>query len=127
MKTQVLRSDRDFVSLPLVEGGGEMRAVIWPGMGARHRSMHYVTLAAGGQTVPHRHPDSEAVYYVISGQGVFLDLDTGTTYPVHPGSVVLMTPGTHYQITAASAAVMVCVGGPCPPDPALYASIGGYS
>jgi quercetin dioxygenase-like cupin family protein len=123
MKTRVLRSDRDFVALPLVEGGGEVRAIIWPGMAARHRSMHYIALAAGARTMPHRHPDSEAVYYMISGEGAVLDLDTGATHAVHPGSVVLMTPGTRYQIAAAPTAAMTCVGGPCPPDPALYASI----
>ena len=126
MKTQVLRSDRDFVALPLVEGGGEVRAIIWPGMAARHRSMHYIALAAGARTVPHRHPDSEAVYYVISGEGAIYDLDAQITHPVHPGSVVLITPGTRYQI-GASNRELVCIGGPCPPDPALYESIGGHS
>ena len=122
MKTQVLRSDRDFVALPLVEGGGEVRAIIWPGMAARHRSMHYIALAAGARTVPHRHPDSEAVYYVISGEGAIRDLDAGATHVVHAGSVVLTTPATRYQIVASNRG-LVCVGGPCPPDPALYASI----
>jgi len=123
MKTQVLRSDRDFVALPLVEGGGEVRAIIWPGMAARHRSMHYIALAAGARTVPHRHPDSEAVYYVISGEGLILDLDAGTTHSLHTGSVVFMTAGTRYRIAAGRATAMICVGGPCPPDPALYTSI----
>ena len=123
MKTQVLRSDRDFVTLPLVDGKGEARAVVWPGTGARHRSMHYIALGAGARTVPQRHPDSEAVYYVISGEGAIRDLDTGATHAVHAGSVIFMTPATRYQIAAAPAAAMICVGGPCPPDPALYASI----
>ncbi len=120
MKVQVLRTNRDYVALPLVEGGGEVRAVVWPGVGARHRSMHYIALAAGGRTVPQRHPDSESVYYVIIGEGMILDLDTGATHPVHAGSVVFMTLSTRYQIAAGPAAAMTCVGGPCPPDPALY-------
>lgn len=123
MKTQVLRSDRDFVALPLAEGGGEVRAIIWPGMAARHRSMHYIALAAGARTVPHRHPDSESVYYVIEGRGEVLDLDAGSRHPIHPGSVVFMTPDTRYQIVAKDTA-LTCVGGPCPPDPALYPSEG---
>ena len=124
MKTQVLRSNRDFVALPLVDGPGEARAVVWPGMGARHRSMHYIALGAGARTVPQRHPDSEAVYYVINGEGAIVDLDAGTTHAVHAGSVVFMTAGTRYRIAAARAGAMTCVGGPCPPDPALYPSEG---
>jgi quercetin dioxygenase-like cupin family protein len=126
MKTQVLRADRDFVPLPLIEGGGEARAIVWPGMGARHRSMHYIALGAGGQTVKHWHPDSEAVYYIIEGEGEIHDLNAGTSHPIHPGSVLLITPGTRYEIRASSSGVTF-VGGPCPPDPALYASIGGRS
>ncbi len=125
MRTQVLRSDRDYVALPLVQGGGEVRAVVWTGMAARHRSMHYIALAVGGRTVPHRHPDSEAVYYVISGEGAIEDLDAGSSHPVHPGSVVLITAGSGYQIAAGAGSALVCVGGPCPPDPALYAAVAG--
>ncbi|MDR7417304.1 MAG: cupin domain-containing protein [Armatimonadota bacterium] len=124
MKTQVLRADHDFVALPLVEGRGEVRAIIWPGMAARHRSLHYLSLAAGARTVPHRHPNSEAVYYVISGTGAVHDLDAEAAYAVRAGSVVLMTAGTRYRIAAAPDAALVCIGGPCPPDPALYASAG---
>jgi len=123
MRVQVLRADRDYVVLPLVEGKGEVRAVVWPGVSARHRSMHYITLAAGGCTVPHRHPDSEAVYYVISGEGAIADLDAGASHPVRPGSVVLVTPGSRYRIAAAAHSQLICVGGPCPPDPALYAAV----
>lgn len=122
MKTQVLRADRDFVPLPLIDGAGEARALVWPGMGARHRSMHYLALAAGARTVPHRHPGSEAVYYVISGGGAVHDLDSDVVHPVRAGSVVLTTPGTRYRITASDTGLL-CVGGPCPPDPVLYASM----
>ena len=121
MRVQVLRADRDCVSLPLTEDGGEARAVVWPGVGARHRSMHYIMLPAGGRTVPHRHRGSEAVYYVIRGEGAVEDLDTGSSHPVHAGSVALITPDNGYRIVAAAHGDLTCVGGPCPPDPALYA------
>ncbi|MGH2376201.1 MAG: cupin domain-containing protein [bacterium] len=121
MRVQVLRADRDYVSLPLTEGGGEARAVVWPGVGARHRSMHYITLPAGGRTVPHRHRTSEAVYYVIDGEGAVEDLDSGSSHSVHAGSVALITADNVYRIVAAAHRDLTCVGGPCPPDPALYA------
>jgi len=121
MKTQVLRVDRDAVSLPLVDGpAGEVLAVVWPGMGARHRSMHVITLPQGAATVPHLHPTSEATYYVIQGTGTIDDLDAGTSHAIRPGSVVLITPRSRYRIAAAADSDLVCVGGPCPPDPALY-------
>jgi len=128
MKAHVLRVGLDDLSLPLVDGpDGEVRAVIWPGMGARHRSMHYMTLPAGTRTVPHHHPASEAVYYVVRGQGEIEDLVLGSRYAVGPGSFVLITPSTGYRIAAAADTELVCVGGPCPPDPQLYTGQSGGS
>jgi mannose-6-phosphate isomerase-like protein (cupin superfamily) len=120
MNVQVLRADRDYLPLPLIEGGGEVRAVVWPGMQARHRSMHYILLPAEMRTIPQRHATSEAVYYVIRGEGIIEDLDAGSVHPVHAGSVVLITPGSTYRIAAAARSDITCVGGPCPPDAALY-------
>jgi quercetin dioxygenase-like cupin family protein len=124
MKTRVLCIARDAAALPLIDGtGGDARAVVWPGVGARHRSMHHITLAPGARTVSLRHPDSEAVYYVTGGAGAAHDLDTGTVHALRAGSVVFMTPGTRYRLAADPVTAMTCVGGPCPPDPALYASL----
>ena len=120
MKVQILRVDRDYVLLPLADGPGEVRAVVWPGVQARHRSMHYLALPEGARTVPQRHAGSEAVYYVIRGEGRFEDLDAGSSHAVGPGSVVLITPRNGYRIAAAPTSELICIGGPCPPDPALY-------
>ncbi|MGH2406347.1 MAG: cupin domain-containing protein, partial [bacterium] len=120
MKVQVLRADRDYVPLPLAEGAGDVRAVVWPGTPARHRSMHYIALPAGGRTVLHRHAASEAVYYVIRGEGAVEDLDAGSTHPVRAGSVALITPDNAYRIIAGAHSDLTCVGGPCPPDRSLY-------
>jgi len=128
MKTRVLRLQCDDIPLPLVEGpAGAVHALVWPGVGARHRSMHYVTLPAGARTVPHHHPASEAVYYVVRGRGAIEDLDVGAQHAVGPGSFVLVTPRTGYRIAAAADSELVCVGGPCPPDPQLYAGRQGGS
>ncbi len=121
MKVQILRVDRDYIPLPLADGAGDVRAVVWPGMQARHRSMHHVALPVGGRTVPQRHAASEAVYYVIRGQGQVEDLDAGSSHAVGPGSVVFITPRNAYRIVAGPQSELVCIGGPCPPDPALYA------
>jgi mannose-6-phosphate isomerase-like protein (cupin superfamily) len=126
MKTQVLCVGRDGLPLPLVDGpDGDVRAVIWPGMGARHRSMHHVRLPAGARTVPHQHAGAEAVYYIVRGRGAVEDLDQGRQHAVGAGAFVLITPRSRYRITAAHDSELVCVGGPCPPDPGLYAGRSG--
>lgn len=104
--------------LPLVEGGGEARAVVWPGVGAYKRSMHRLSLAAGARTVTQEHP-SEAVYYVIDGGGVVRDPHSGTRDPLEAGAMVHITPGTPYTFEAGPGGTEL-VGGPCPADPRLY-------
>jgi len=114
---KVLRVDRDYVTLP---GRGEVRAVVWPGMGAQHRSMHYIRLEGGETSDQWRHP-GEAVYYVAAGDGWFEDRTVGQRHAIHAGLIVHVGAGTAYAITAR--APLVCVGGPCPPDAALYTEV----
>jgi quercetin dioxygenase-like cupin family protein len=114
---RVLRVDRDYVPLP---GRGAVRAIVWPGMGARHRSMHYVCLPAGGASDEWRHR-GEAVYYVLSGSGWFEDRATGARHEVRAGLIAHVEAGTPYAMRAREP--LVCVGGPCPPDPSLYAAV----
>lgn len=108
--------------LQIVEGEGAARAVIWPGMGARLRSIHWIELAAGARTTPMRHP-SEAVYYVIEGSGEVVDIDDGRVEDLRPGSMAHIDAGTTYALLARGAA-MTLVGGPSPPDPTLYEGLG---
>jgi quercetin dioxygenase-like cupin family protein len=108
-------------SLPIVEGDGEARAIVWPGMGARHRSMHRVRLGAGSRTVALRHP-GEAVWYVIEGAGSVTDGDGGDAQEIVAGSMVHVGPGDGYRLVAGDSGLRLA-GGPCPPDPALYAHL----
>lgn len=114
---RVLRADRDGVRLP---GAGDVRAIVWPGMGARHRSLHYIRLGAGESTDRWRHP-GEAVYYVLRGSGWFEDGETGEHHPVREGLIVHVGAGTPYRMVAEGG--LTCVGGPCPPDPHLYRGV----
>ena len=117
-EARVLSLDDSCPTLPLVDGAGRAVALVWPGMGAVHRSMHHVTLPARGRTVRQRHP-SEAVYYVATGSGTVEDPDAGTHDVIVEGAMIHVEPGTAYRF-AAGADGMVLIGGPCPPDPALY-------
>lgn len=109
-------------ALELVEGEGHAHAVIWPGTGARLRSIHRIELAAGSRTIPMRHP-SDAVYYVMEGSGEVLDLDEGVSQSLRPGSMAHVDRGTNYRFGAGDAGLSL-VGGPSPPDPALYEGVG---
>jgi quercetin dioxygenase-like cupin family protein len=108
--------------LPIVEGPGTARAIVWPGIGAEHRSMHRITLGEGAATVELRHP-GEAVYYVVDGAGEAVDPTSGEGHRLEPGSMVHIGPGTAYLIRARSGGLEV-IGGPSPPDPELYGSPG---
>jgi quercetin dioxygenase-like cupin family protein len=105
--------------LPIVEDEqGEAHAIVWPGIGAKDRSLHRIRLAPGARTVELAHP-SEAVYYVVEGGGEVTEGDGSAGQPIELGSMVHTGPGDSYRLVAGSEG-MVAVGGPCPADPALY-------
>lgn len=109
-------------ALAIVEGEGRANAVIWPGMGAELRTIHQIELAAGARTIPLRHP-SEAVYYVIEGEGDAVDVSQGTAHAVRSGSMAHLDAGTTYTFVAGETGLLL-VGGPSPADPALYEGLG---
>lgn len=106
-------------ALPLVEGPGEARAVLYPAVGARERAFHHLILHPGGRTVILSHPAAEAVYFVVSGNGAAIDHDTGERVDLAAGHMFFVDIATRYQLVAGDAA-LILVGGPCPPDPDLY-------
>jgi quercetin dioxygenase-like cupin family protein len=112
-KVQVLGPDGPEVAL--VESGGSARALVWPGVGARLRSMHLISLEPAGRTRPQRH-HAEAVYYVIEGGG-----SVGADESLEEGSMIHIAPGAEYVLEAGSDG-MQFVGGPSPPDASLYGS-----
>jgi quercetin dioxygenase-like cupin family protein len=108
--------------LPIVDGAGSARAVVWPGMGARHRSLHRLTLDEGARTVELSHP-AEAVYYLVAGTASALDRSSGERHELEAGAMIHVEPGTPYVLAAGDAGAEL-VGGPCPPDPDLYEGLG---
>jgi quercetin dioxygenase-like cupin family protein len=109
-------------AVEIVDEGGRAHAIVWPGMGARLRSMQRISLEPKGRTVPMTHP-SEAVYYVISGSGIVRDGSNASTETLVEGSMAHVDPGTPYVLCAGSEGLEL-VGGPAPADPALYESLG---
>src|SRR5213594_2246348 len=110
---KVVRLDWDALDLPHAGGGGRARALLWPGMGARERSLCYFELPDGCASAELRHPH-ETVYYVVRGKGRVVDTDSGAAHAVRAGHMIYLTPNQGYQLGGPA----VFVGGPCPPDPA---------
>jgi quercetin dioxygenase-like cupin family protein len=118
---RVLKSDDSCPALSLVDGEGDARAVAWPGVGSKLRSMARIRLGAAAQTKAMSHP-MEAVYYVIGGEGQVIDAAAAAGQPLIPGSMAHIEPGTTYSFVAGDGGMEV-IGGPCPPDPALYGAL----
>jgi quercetin dioxygenase-like cupin family protein len=117
-EVRVVRAADHGPRLPIVEGEGCARAIVWPGGGAALRSMHRIELAGGSRTVALQHP-MEAVYYVMRGDGVVRDPGEGGGQALVEGSMVHVEPGTAYAFQAGDAGILL-LGGPCPADPTLY-------
>jgi quercetin dioxygenase-like cupin family protein len=78
--------------------------------------MHHIVLHAGSETVTLTHP-SDAVYYVVSGEGWVIR--GAQELALAEGAMIHVDAGTPYLLRAASSE-MALVGGPAPVDPALY-------
>ncbi len=117
-EVRVLDDGESCPKLPIVDGEGVARAVVWPGVGARLRSMHRITLPAGSRTLDLRHP-MEAVYYVMDGGGFVLDTAENDEQLLVEGSMVHVEPDTAYIFKAGPDGVEI-LGGPCPADSAMY-------
>ena len=115
---QVLKLGRKGTELPIIDGLGTARAVIWPGMGATERCINYVELESGSSTVWLEHA-TEAVYYVMSGTGTVHGDDAPDEWPLLEGSIVHIGDGSRYRFQAQEGG-LTFFGGPCPTDPAMF-------
>ena len=120
-RVEVLRAGSG-PELPLVEHGGHARAIVWPGMGAKARSLHHIWLAPDARTVRQRH-SGEAVYYVVNGDGIVFDSTAVERQPLREGAMFHIDGGTEYVVEAGERGIEL-VGGPAPADPTLYEGMG---
>ena len=107
--------------LDVLTGPGTARAVVGPATGAKHRSMWVLDLEPGTATIELRHP-SEAVYYVVWGDGHVLVPAAGEALVLGPGAMVHVEAGAAYTLVADGEALRV-VGGPSPPDPGWHGGV----
>jgi mannose-6-phosphate isomerase-like protein (cupin superfamily) len=108
--------------IPIVDGIGNAKVVVWPGTGARHRTFQMINLGENSKTVQLCHPESDAAYYVLKGQGSVFDIGTGEAQELGEGGMVHIDAKDRYQFVA-SASGMDLLGGPCPADISLYAGL----
>ncbi|MDR7481424.1 MAG: cupin domain-containing protein [Armatimonadota bacterium] len=110
---RVVCLDDAAVDLPLATGGGRVRALLRPEVGARERALLYIELPAAATSAILRHP-AEAAYFVVRGAGAVVERDRPAR-PVREAQMVYVPAGLAYQLVGPA----VFAGGPCPPDPAL--------
>ena len=123
MSIKVLDINRDYVEIPIVNGG-QAKAIIWPGMGAKNCALHYVVMKPGQENIPHVHQESEDIIFVIQGKGVVVDLDHGKEYPFGPGSVIYIPPGIRHTVKSYGPEDYIVVGAQSPFDLDLYKRAG---
>jgi mannose-6-phosphate isomerase-like protein (cupin superfamily) len=117
-----LRFSIQLYKIPIVDGIGNAKVVVWPGTGARHRTFQVINLGENSKTVQLCHPESDAAYYVLKGQGRVFDVGTGEAQELGEGGMVHIDAKDRYQFVA-SASGMDLLGGPCPADISLYAGL----
>lgn len=108
--------------IPIVDGIGNAKVVIWPGMGARYRTFQMISLGDNSKTVQLCHPKSDAAYYVLKGQGKIVDIGTGQSQELGEGGMVHIDANDRYQFVAGSSGIEL-LGGPCPADTTLYTGL----
>lgn len=118
---RVIDSAADCPEIPLVDGKGNAKVILWPGNGAEFRSMQLFTLEKGDRSVPLKHTN-DCVYYVIEGAGTVESVPEKVSQPLVEGSIIHIDSNDEYRILAGADGIRF-LGGPCPPDEALYANL----
>jgi mannose-6-phosphate isomerase-like protein (cupin superfamily) len=119
---RVIDSAADCPQIPIIDGGGNAKVVLWPGNGSRFRTVQILTLEGGARTIPLNHP-SDSVYYVVSGSGSVIDLASGEISPLSEGAMVHVDAGDSYRFSADKSQGIKLLGGPCPADESLYVGL----
>jgi len=63
----------------------------------RRQSLAEARLPVGASTTPHRHPDTEEIYYIVAGNGR-MQIEREVC-DVRPGDAIAIPPDTPHQIT----------------------------
>ena len=88
----------DRVPAFITKDGSEIRELLsYRNSVIRHQSLAEARLPAGGATTPHRHEQTEEIYYILEGRGDMRVADR--EFEVGPGDAIAIPPGAVHQIT----------------------------
>jgi mannose-6-phosphate isomerase-like protein (cupin superfamily) len=77
--------------------GSQIRELAGPSWtAARNQSLAEATVPAGGETAEHYHPDTEELYYFVSGAGRMRLGDEEAE--IRAGDCVVIPPGTQHKL-----------------------------
>ncbi len=116
---RILDVNKDYVEVPLLKSGKKAKAIVHPGMGAKYGALNYVVMEPGDENILHVHPNSDDVIYIIQGEGVVVDGD-GNESNFKQGDVIFIPAGTFHAVKARGSQTYIAVGGPQPPDLAMF-------
>jgi mannose-6-phosphate isomerase-like protein (cupin superfamily) len=110
-------SNRDGVRSFVTLDGSTVRELAGPAWtGARHQSLAEAIVPAGGQTIEHRHLQTEEIYYFVAGRGRMRLGDDESD--VAAGDCVVIPPGTAHKLWATGEGdlVLLCACAPAYSD-----------
>lgn len=107
-------------TIPIVEGAGSARVLLWPGNGAKYRTLQLIDLQTGDRTVDLSHA-TDAVFYVMKGAGTVIDARSKSSSELTEGAMVHIDAGDRYRFESNPG--MILLGGPCPADEELYQAL----
>jgi mannose-6-phosphate isomerase-like protein (cupin superfamily) len=82
----------------ITKDGSEIRELLaYRNSCIRRQSLAEARVPPGGATTPHRHPQTEEIYYILEGQGRMQVDDQACD--VGPGDAIAIPPGAAHQIT----------------------------
>jgi L-ectoine synthase len=88
-------------------------------------SFHDTTLHPGSETPMWYRNHVEAVY-CIQGEGEVVDLDTGTSHPIRPGTMYALDQNDKHILKAFTELRMICVFNPPLAGPETHDADGAY-
>lgn len=110
-------SNRNGVNSFVTLDGSTIRELAGPAWtAARHQSLAEAIVPAGGQTLEHRHLETEEIYYFVGGRGRMRLGEEESA--VAAGDCVVIPPGTAHKLWAApdTDLVLLCACAPAYSD-----------
>ncbi len=95
----------DEVTPFITKDGSEIRELLaYRNSCIRNQSLAEARLPPGAATAPHRHVETEEIYYILQGEGRMRVGDEQR--PVGPGDAIAIPPGTEHTLVNTGSGVL---------------------